>query len=120
MKFCWTTLHVSDMRRSLEFYSVILGLGPAVCMGNDAHRVVMLGDADGTRLELMCDGSPVPADAGKGISVGFAPENLDALIENLRDKHGISAVGPVSPTPDIRFFFIRDPDGYTVQLLEQR
>ena len=119
MKFCWTTLHVSDMQRSLRFYSEILGLGPAVRMGNDAHQVVMLGDAGGTRLELMWDGAPVTADAGRGVSVGLAPENLDKLIAELRDSHGISAVGPISPTPDIRFFFISDPDGYTVQLLEQ-
>ena len=28
-------------------------------------------------------------------------------------------VGPISPNPHIRFFFVRDPDGYYVEIIEE-
>ena len=120
MKFMWTTLPVSDMEKSLEFYSGLMGLGPIARMGVPQHQVVMLGKEGETRLELIYEpGRAIPETPGGTISMGYAPENLDEFMAKLGEM-GIPAVGPISPSPDIRFFFIKDPDGYTVQLVEQR
>lgn len=119
MKFAWTTLRVSDLDRSIAFYSDVLGLAPMARMGTDAHRVVMFGLDGETKVELIWEASPLPDAVGGGVSLGFIPDDLDAFMARL-DGLGIPAVGPVSPSPDIRFFFIRDPDGYTIQLVEQR
>ena len=44
------------------------------------------------------------------------PEDLDAFMEKVSEL-GIPAIGPISPTPDIRFFFIKDPNGVTIQFI---
>lgn len=120
MKFMWTTLPVSDLDKSLAFYSELMGLGPVAKMGSPAHQVVMLGENGQTKLELICEpGKAIPEAPGGLISMGYAPDDLDAFMAKVAEK-GIPAIGPISPTPDVRFFFIKDPDGYTVQLVEQR
>ena len=120
MKFMWTTLPVSDMEKSLAFYSGLMGLGPIARMGSSAHQVVMLGENGCTKLELIYEpGKTIPENPGGTVSMGYAPENLDEFMAKVAEA-GIPAIGPISPTPDIRFFFIKDPDGYTVQLVEQR
>ena len=120
MKFMWTTLPVSDMEKSLAFYSGLMGLGPIAKMGSPAHQVVMLGENGETKLELIYEpGRALPENPGGTISMGYAPNNLDEFMAKVAEA-GIPAIGPISPTPDIRFYFIKDPDGYTVQLVEQR
>lgn len=119
MKFAWTTLRVSDLERSIAFYRDVLGLHPMARMGTDAHRVVMFGPDGTTKLELIWEAAPIPENAGIGVSMGFIPDDLDAFMSRMAEL-GIPAVGPVSPSSDIRFYFIRDPDGYTIQLVERR
>ena len=119
MKLAWITLRVSDLERSLEFYSGVLGLGPAVRLGTTEHRVVMLGALDAVKLELVWEDSPIPENNGRGVSVGLIPDDLDAAVAGLREK-GYAVTGPIAPDDTIRFFFVPDPDGYTVQLVERK
>jgi len=119
MRFSWTTFRVSDLENSIRFYSEVLGLQPMVRLGTDSHRVVMFGKDDTTKLELVWEDSPIPAAPGQGVSIGFIPENLDAFIDGLKAKN-IPVIGPIAPDDTIRFFFISDPDGYSIQLVEQK
>jgi len=119
MKFCWTTIQVSDLEKSVKFYSELMGIGPVARMGTPEHRVVMLGENGVTKLELINEDKTLPAGVGTGVSIGFAPKNLDEKVAELAAA-GVTAIGPISPSPDIRFFFVKDPDGYTVQLVEQK
>lgn len=115
MTFLWTTLKIADLDRSLHFYHDLLGLPIAERFGPPGHEIAMLGDETGTKLELLS--GPAPAPLGQGVSLGFAPKDLAALLEALR-ADGIAIPAPVSPDPTLRFYFIQDPDGYTVQLVE--
>ncbi len=115
MTFLWTTLHVTDLERSLHFYHELLGLPVAERFGPPEREIAMLGDGTGTKLELLC--GPIPGPLGQGVSLGFAPDDMAALLETLK-ADGIAIPAPVSPNPTVRFYFIQDPDGYTVQLVE--
>ncbi len=118
MKLNWVTLRVNDLEKSLFFYTKLLNLDIAAKFGGPEHPIVMLGKAEEPKLELIQESHPQIDPSGNGVSIGLEADNLDRLIGVLREN-GYQATGPVSPNPNIRFFFVRDPDGYTVQLVEQ-
>lgn len=116
MTFTWTTLRVSDLDRSLAFYHDLLGLPLCERFGAAGHQIAMLGPEDGTKLELLCDG-PIPAGSGVGVSIGLAPEDMATLLAAVAAA-GHAVPEPFSPGPGLRFYFLHDPDGYRVQLVE--
>lgn len=110
--FAHTTLHVTDYDRSLKFYTEEIGL-PVVSEFTNPRgvRIAMLGE--GTHLELVGDGrESVDYSA---ISIGFIVEGAGEKAAALDEKY----IGPISPNPRTTFYFIRDPDGFTVQLVEK-
>ncbi len=118
MEFCWTTLPVKDLEESLAFYQGILGLPIDSRFTDDGIDMVMLGEKDRPKIELISLAHEKDKVHSSDISIGFAVESLDRTMEFLEEK-GIAIVsGPVSPAPHISFLFIHDPDGYTVQLVE--
>lgn len=115
MTFNWTTLRVADLDRSIAFYRDLLGLPLFERFGPPGHEIAMMGEAEAPKVELLC--SEVPANAGAGVSMGFTPENLPELLEKLQ-KAGYTPE-TFSPNPSLRFYFVHDPDGYAIQLVEQ-
>lgn len=118
MKLIWTTIRVSDMNRSLEFYRDFLGLEIVEDFVDERHRIVMLGSEDETKIELIKDFDYVVEDPGIGVSIGFEPDNYEEMLNNSKDA-GFDILGPISPNKNISFFFLKDPDGYTIQLCKR-
>lgn len=119
MKLNWVTFQVSNLENSLFFYTKLLGLDIAAQFGSPDHQIVMLGKEDEPKVELICEPNHQVDKPGNGVSIGLEADDLDGLIGLLRGN-GYQATGPVSPNPQVRFFFVQDPDGYTVQLVEQK
>lgn len=123
MKFCWVTLHVKDMERSLQFYQGVLGLELLRRVTPIPTReLAFLGAADTeTQLELVQNSAPGHDNEisfGKDISLGFEVPSLESFGEVL-SKHQIPIqAGPIQPNPSIRFMYVLDPDGLLVQLVE--
>lgn len=118
MKLNWVTLRVSDLEKSLAFYNGLLNIGVSARFGDENHWIVMLGDADSAKIELICEPGAKVENPGNGVSIGLEADDLDKLVGELKDR-GHRVIGPVSPNPHIRFFFVQDPDGYSVQLVKQ-
>ena len=118
MDLLWVTLHVGDLEKSTAFYTQLLGMEVSSRFGGAGHQIVMLGRADGAKVELIGDGDHGPASPGAGVSFGLETEDMQALTDKLTQA-GHTVQGPVSPHPHVRFSFVRDPDGYTVQLVER-
>ena len=118
MKFCWTTLHVSDFEKSLAFYRDLIGLPVADCSSHGGVSIAMLGPEDGPKIELLREEGVSPEGQGAGISLGFETEDLSNATKRLADHGYPLKRGPLSPNPHIRFSFFSDPDGYEVQLVE--
>jgi lactoylglutathione lyase len=119
MKLCWITIRVADVETSLHFYHDILGLPVDSRRTMPGHDMVMLGESKMPKVELMysADAKPGP---GAGMTIGFNVDSLQEAIE-LMKSNGVQIVGgPMSPNPHLSFFFVKDPDGYTVQLVEQK
>lgn len=118
MKFCWTTLHVKNLEKSLAFYTEVVGLqvnrrfSPSPNM-----EIAFLGEGT-TELELIQDGQ-VPERPVVGISMGFiADRTLEEIREVLNNQGYLQQSETYSPNPAIRFFYVEDPDGFKVQFVE--
>ena len=120
MNIGWITFHVSDMDNSLSFYCDVLGLPVVSEFGNDEQKIAFLGEQDGSKLELLWNQNGRIADPGKGVSIGFGVSHLDEWMDKLRKMVSRPISGPFSPNPSIRFCFVYDPDGYQIQLYENR
>ena len=118
MKFQWTTIQVTNLDNSLKFYKDLLGMKIAKVIEGGNHQIVMLGEDDDAKIELIPISTASSENLGNGVSIGIAFKQLDDLVEKLKSKN-IPVVGPITPMPDIRFFFVNDPDGYTIQLLDE-
>lgn len=117
MKFCWVTINVKNMEKSLEFYTGIVGLAvDRVMKPNPSMQIAFLGAGE-TKVELIFDPKPESPSFGKDISIGFEVESLDRLIETVKSK-GIEVAGPFQPNPMIKFVYVPDPDGMRVQFVE--
>ena len=115
MTFTWTTIHVRDLDQSLAFYHDLLGLPIQERSGPRAMR------------------SPCWArkrvPGWSSLAAGRSPEHpAPHPLPGVRPgEHGPAAGRPGGPghphpahvpNPALQFYFLEDPDGYTVQLVE--
>ncbi len=118
MKFCWSTLRVRNLEVSMAFYTEIIGLEVVNrFIGGQGEEIAFLGNSE-TKIELICDGKQRDTNVGNDISWGFEVPSLEKALDLVKEK-GISVVnGPIQPNPHVKFFFIDDPDGMRIQLVE--
>lgn len=123
-------IRVTDLERSLEFYTALLDL-EVVSRGESAtSKAVQLRDRNsGQRLELnwYAPGSPfaTPYVPGEGLDhIGVRVRNLLEMRERLK-RRGIEPATPGALSePEIwtrgkvRVMFIRDPDGNFLELYD--
>ena len=118
MKFCWTTIYVKNMDRSLSFYQDIIGLKVTRRLKpNSDMEIVFLGEGE-TQVELICNAKNQEIDFGKDISMGFIVQSINQFMELLNKKNIPIQSGPFPPNPSIKFIYIQDPDGLKIQLIE--
>ncbi len=53
MKFQWTTIQVTNLDKSLKFYKDLLGMKIAKVIEGGNHQIVMLGEDDDAKIELI-------------------------------------------------------------------
>ncbi len=118
MRYCWTTLYVKDMEESLNFYQEIVGLNlNRVSKISPEFELAFLGSGE-TQVELIFDQSKELDYMNTTISLGFQTDSLEALIEDFKQKGIPVLAGPIQPNPNLRFFYILDPNGIKIQFIE--
>ena len=118
-------VRVLEEARSVAFYSQVLGLSIADRVDFPDFTLIYLRNPEADfEVELTVNkGRTEPYDLGNGYGhVAFAVDNLEA------ERDRIAALG-YSPKdikqmthdgkPFGRFFFIEDPDGYKIEVLEK-
>jgi lactoylglutathione lyase len=117
VKFRWATIFVKDMEASLSFWRDLIGLPVHHRIKpNPGMDIAFLGK-DGTQVELLHDSRASAKTYGDGLTLGFEAPDLEETIASLKAR-GIEPKGPFQPNPRMRFIFITDPDGVTVQLIQ--
>jgi len=120
-----TMLRVLDEERSLAFYTA-LGFEERgrKRVGGDTATIIFMGlPGDGDRLELtLNDGRTEPYDLGTAYGhIALTVADMDEELARLAE-HGIRPEKePYEAYPGgSRICFVRDPDGYRIELIERR
>ncbi len=112
-----------DLERSADFYEK-LGFERRRHMpiGDDATNLFMGLPGDGDRLELTLNhGRTEPYEIGTGYGhIALTVEDLDATLAGLAEQ----GIEPEKPPYSVReggsrICFVRDPDGYRIELIER-
>jgi lactoylglutathione lyase len=118
-----TCYRVLDLDRSVGFYEK-LGFQEVgrVPIRDEAINVFMGLPEDGARLELTYNiGREEPYEIGTGYGhIAITANDLDATLERLA-ADGIEPERPPYTVRDggSRICFVRDPDGYRIELIER-
>ncbi|MGF1551053.1 MAG: VOC family protein [Paracoccaceae bacterium] len=121
-----TMIRVLDEARSVDFYARAFGLEIAERLDFENFTLVYLSNDEAIHeIELTVNkGREQPYDLGDGYGhVAFSVDDLDA--EHARfTEEGFEPRKIVEFAPDGkfvgRFFFVADPDGYQIEVLERR
>lgn len=120
-----TMIRVLDEARSIAFYRQAFGLTVADRLDFDSFTLVYLSNPETTfELELTVNkGRTQPYDPGDGYG-HLAVSVADVAAEHARlTEAGLSPRKIVDFAPAgtviARFFFIADPDGYQIEVLER-
>jgi lactoylglutathione lyase len=118
MKFCWCTVSVRDMEKSIAFYTKVVGLPvQRRFTAGSGLEICFLGDGE-TKVELISAPAPSAAGHSEGVTLGFLVASLEAQME-VSAQHGYPVErGPIQPNPSMRFCYVRDPDGVPVQFVQ--
>ena len=109
------TLRVKSLKESQKFYEEAAGLKLAGDLRPMGSPIVFYEDKAGdTKIELI--EAPAEALGGKGISIGFHTEDVEAKRAEL-EAIGLNPTPMISPNPHVKFFFVNDPDGVQIQFI---
>jgi lactoylglutathione lyase len=117
-----TCYRIGDIDRSVAFYSALgfeeIRRSP---VGDSATNVFMGLPGDGPRLELTYNHGVAEYEIGTGYGhIAVSSADLDATLAELAEQ----GITPEKPPYRVkqggsRLCFVRDPDGYRIELLER-
>ena len=122
MELIHTCYRIGDIDRSVAFYEA-LGFEEAGRMPirDEAINVFMGLPGDGPRLELTYNHGVDSYDPGTGYNhIAVTVEDMDGTLERLSG----AGIEPERPPYRVReggsrLCFVRDPDGYRIELIEK-
>lgn len=119
MKLSFVTIYVKNMEASLAFYQEVLGLKIVrrFAAGPDSE-IAFLKD-EGAEVELIYEKSDEPVQYCEKMSMGFEVASAAQTIEELKQKGITITKGPFQPNPTTTIFFVKDPDGVSIEFIEQ-
>ena len=117
-----TCYRIGDIDRSVDFYKALgfeeVGRMP---IRDEAINVFMGLPGDGARLELTYNHGVGSYELGTGYNhIAITTPDLDATLADLAEQ-GIEPEKPPYTVRDggSRICFVRDPDGYRIELIER-
>ena len=118
MKIGFVTIHVSNMKKTVEFYEKVMGFsvvrqfqaGPQV-------EIVFVDDGYGNRLEFI-SGTNRTVEA-KGISIGFKVENIEKTYEHLKNNGVKIIFGPEDMPSGVKLLNALDINGVELGFVQE-
>ncbi len=109
------TLMVSDVNRSVKFYTEALGLKLTRQYGPEWAEV----EAPGLTIGLHPAREPAKTPPSENLSIGFAVENLESAMTDLK-KRGVAFTPQIKEDSPVRLAFFTDPDKNPLYLSEEK
>ena len=125
MKFLHTMIRVTDLEKSIEFYTKVLGMTVLDRAENSEYRytLVFVGYGDqpgGTTIELTYNWDTKQYDLGNAFGhIALGVDDIYATCDNIKALGGkvTREPGPVKGG-STHIAFITDPDGYQIELIQ--
>ena len=127
MRFLHTMIRVGDLQRSIRFYTDIMGMELIKTMDFPEGKFTLayLGYESNpaqAEMELTYNYGVESYEMGNASGhIALATDDIYGLCDRLRDA-GVKITrepGPLKGT-DIVLAFLEDPDGYKIELIEQK
>ena len=121
MKLYHTMIRVRDLEATLEFYTGFLGLREVrrSAIGDEATLVFLSDEDENYFIELTYNHDGRDYDPGDQFGhLAFVVEDLDQVIADVETRgwwFRSSRLGNSS-----RYIFVKDPDGYDIEVLQAR
>ncbi len=127
MRFMHTMIRIRDLDRSIEFYTKQLGM--QVLKQNNypsgEFTLAFLGygtEKDNTVIELTHNWDDREYEHGNAFGhLAIGVDDIKTTVENMRQT-GVEITrepGPMKFGGNVSIAFIKDPDGYTIELIEE-
>ena len=120
-------LRVGDLQRSLDFYTRVLGMNLLRQSENPEYKyslafVGYTDESDGAVIELTYNWGVESYDHGNAYGhIALGVDDVAATCESIRQSGGnvTREAGPVKGGSTV-IAFVEDPDGYKIELIENK
>ena len=116
MKLLHVTIQTEAYDKEIDFYRTFAGLTIQRDISSGERKIVFLADEKGDAEIEIIEMKGAPVFENEYLSVGFQAEDLQAIHDKLTEA-GFSPTPFISPMPQVRFFFVKDPAGVKVQFM---
>jgi lactoylglutathione lyase len=122
LKLVHTCMRVRDIDASLRFYEAIGFERRGKLDFGSTYNIYMGVPGDGDTLELTVNSDQdEPYDLGNGYGhIALTVDDLDGLLAKLAEQGIEPEKAPYAPggRDEYRICFVRDPDGYRIELID--
>lgn len=127
MRLLHTMLRVGNLQTSIDFYTKLMGMKLLRQSENKEYQYTLAfvgyGDeSDTTVLELTYNWDKEKYDMGEAFGhIAIAVDDIYAVCESIEQQGGdvYRKPGPVKGGKSV-IAFVRDPDGYAIELIERK
>ncbi|MBR2759948.1 MAG: VOC family protein [Solobacterium sp.] len=117
MKMDQVTIRTRRFEEEIQFYHNIVGLTIERRIDRGDLHIVFLSNQPGETCIEVIQNHDADHTGNPFLTIGFHTEDAEKLRDHLIDL-GYEASAMESPAPVVKFFFIKDPAGVSVQFVE--
>ncbi len=120
MKFAHTMIRVKDLKASMDFYRELIGLREVGRkeIGDEATLVFLEGEDGAYRLELTFNKDGRDYTLGDQFGhLAFHTDDLEKVVQEVERRN--LPYRRSRPELQSKYIFIKDPDGYDIEILER-
>jgi lactoylglutathione lyase len=127
MRLLHTMLRVGNLQASIDFYTHIMGMKLLRQSENEEYQYTLAfigygNESDTTVLELTYNWGKTEYDLGDAFGhIAIGVEDIFSVCESIEQQGGdvYRQPGPVKGGKSV-IAFVRDPDGYAIELIERK